>query len=486
MLKVQRKAPKKRSKWLPVYILTGIIAACVCTALLLSHLNTTQTPQYYDRGACTLFTCEENNIESITITPKSGSSYMLLYEEGNLILASDDSVTLREAMQEAILLCAKQIDAYATVCDTAQETIELSDYGLNPPLASMTVQCVDKTECTLLLGSKTYSETSTYYAMIAGDSNLYTVTEDVYDALNYEQKSLYPVQELSVQADLIDRITITTPDSVFSAYYTQSGWMMDEPFVYPLDTSKTDSILEKLEDMLFARYVGELDELDAEEIGLSSPRLTLKIDFAASVLTVPDEDGNEYTFDIPPSSIEISLGAYINEASFYMLYEGSVYVGTTITYYFLEHFDAENMYLQNPVNFASNNLSALTIERNGQTMHYDITMIERVLENNELETDEYGNILYDVAPYLDGQKVDSTDFLRFYQALVNLTPEGRLNRDYTPDGEIVCALSITNADGSITRKITFRKMNSVYLAVGVDDVYLYYISLDALEAALDS
>ena len=94
--------------------------------------------------------------------------------------------------------------------------------------------------------------------------------------------------------------------------------------------------------------------------------------------------------------------------------------------------------------------------------------------NNDFETDEYGNIIYDVTAVRNGSQVDSTTFLRWYQALTGLLPAGRLPDGWTPQSEAQARIVIVNAAGDLTREIVFYPYNQVYQAVALDGVCLYY------------
>ena len=440
---------------------------------MMNHFSTTTLPQTTAENQKTIFDREQEQLVSITITPSSGESYSLDYQDDTLVLREDPEYSLRSSVIEPLLSCAISVVPQETLLDTASQAVNLDEYGLSPARASGVFTYSDGTQLTLSVGDQLPVENTEYYFTVSGDSNIYAVSSDIYDTLTTEFYELHPVNNPSIQSDLIDRITISG-DLEFSAYYSESGWMMDSPYCYPLASDKMDTFLTNLDSLRFSTWVDDAANVSMADYGLEAPRRTLTLDFAPSTLTVPDEAGTEYTYDIPASQITIAMGDFKSDMIFYVLYGKEVMTATTFTFGFIENFSIEKMLLQNPVNFASNNLSRVVLERGGVTADYSVKLVERIQANNDFETDEYGNILYDVTAFRNGSQVDSTTFLRWYQALTGLLPAGRLPDGWTPDSEAQARIVIVNAAGDLTREIIFYPYNQVYQAVSVDGVCLYY------------
>ncbi len=473
MQNVPKKLHKKRKKWLvPVLLLTAAII-CAAAAVLLNRFSSAPLPQNTAENQKTIFDREQEQLVSITITPASGESYSLDYQGGTLVLRDDPAYSLRSSARESLLSCAVSVVAQETLLDTATQPVSLDAYGLSPARASGVFTYSDGTQLTLSVGDPLPVENTEYYFTVSGDSNIYAVSGDIYDTLTTEFYELHTVNNPSIQSDLIDRITISG-DLNFSAYYTKSGWIMDSPYRYPLAADKMDTFLTNLDSLRFSTWVDYAANVSLKDYGLETPRRTLTLDFAASTLTVPDEDGAEHTYDIPASHITIAMGDFKSDMIFYALYGKEVMTATTFTFGFIQNFSVEKMLLQNPVNFASNNLSRVVLERGGVTADYSVRLVERIKANNDFETDEYGNIIYDVTAVRNGSQVDSTTFLRWYQALTGLLPAGRLPDGWTPQSEAQARIVIVNAAGDLTREIVFYPYNQVYQAVALDGVCLYY------------
>lgn len=471
----KKKHLKKRPRWLAPVLIAVAALLCAGGTWLVKSLQTASLPPIDETTSVrTLLHHDESEIVSIEVTPLSGKSYLLLYQDGALMLSGDPTYALRPSLTDSLLACAQDIEVQDTLLDTSEQTVSLSDYGLSPARASAVFTYSDGTRVTQTVGDELPIETPEYYSMLSGDTSLYAVSSDVYDALCTEFSALHPVTNPSIQSDLIDRVTLSG-DTDFSAVYTDSGWLMERPFSYPLDSDKMDSFLNSLESLRFSTWIGNADALNLADYGLQTPRLTLTLDFAPSTLTVPDENGTDHTFDIPKSQIAILIGDRFSDTAMYTLYQGQVMTGTFFTFGFIEDFDPSAMYLKNPINFSANNLSFISFESEDEKAEYFVKLVERVQGNNEFETDEYGNTLYDVVAYRDGAQVDSTAFLRWYQTLSQLVPAGSLPDDYRPQGTPYATIVIKNQTGTLARRVDFYPYNAVYQAMTIDGVGLYYI-----------
>lgn len=473
------KANKKHKKWvLPVVIL--LTMACLAGGiLLLERIKADKLPPLEDTYTVrTLHSFDIDTLQSVTVSPPTGEPYTFLYQDDTLVLKDDVDYPVRPLILSALLQCAQNFEVQDTILDIADEaTISLSDFGLAPAKASATFTYQDGTTLTQYIGTLMPLETPMYYAMFEGDTHIYAVSSDVYDAYRMDFSLLHTVESPAIQSDLIDRVTLNG-EKTFSAFYQDGLWHMDAPYLYPLDDTKMQSFLDNLDSLRFSSFVGSAQDLNLADYGLDNPRITLTIDFAASVLTVPNEDGEEKTYDIPKSSLEIALGKDDTEVIFYALYNGNVLKASYFTFGFITNFSMEQYLLKNPVSFATNNLSYVSYRGTHGTAAYDVRLLENVLQNNDLETDEYGNIIYYVHPSRNGVEIDSTEFLRWYSLLSDLSVTTMLDSPYPLSGDPVATIVLRNGDKTIERTIDFYPYSPVYQLVAINGVALFTIRAD--------
>ncbi len=373
----------------------------------------------------TLADHEESQLARITVHPSRSDSYTLVSTESGWKLETDPEYPLREQSVRMLAYYAAHLTADELAVPASSShagQARLSDYGLDPAVCSVEVTLRDSTEYTIILGSAAPMDEVRYYAAISGNRSIYTVTSDVMDALNLQFHTLHPVPALAVDAELIDRVSLTggADGLTFCAERTRNGWRLTAPVRYPLSDSAMESLLSALESLRFSTWVAEDTPQNRREYGFEGDALTLSIDFAPSVLTVPDEEGAEQTFSIPASHITILRGGAYSETADYYLYGGGIMTGTVVTFSFLQRFDWRRYLSPTPFMYGQNNLSSVSVSVNGETAEYTVSYVERVLPNNELETDESGNTVYEMRVRKNGSSVSAEEFSAYYAGLATL------------------------------------------------------------------
>jgi len=131
-------------------------------------------------------------------------------------------------------------------------------------------------------------------------------------------------------------------------------------------------------------------------------------------------------------------------------------------------------------------LIALSLETPTHTRSYTVQMVESITENNQIATDEYGQILYDALIYRagDAEPMNAETFLSWYVSLAELAPSGKVDASYQPLGEPLAALTLQSQ--SVTRRLAFYPYDALHMALSLDGECLYYVErsfLTALNAA---
>ena len=417
---------RKRTLFIALAALVLIAVAAVC----LLRAPKPETPENGGKQAVlTLLDHEEDQLERITVCPSRSEAYTLVRIEAGMILENRPDFPLREETVRVLVYYATHLTADEIAIDTGtvktshQGGLNLSEYGLEPGTCSAEVALNSGETYTVTLGNAVPMEETRYYACVSGNPNIYTVTSDVMDALNVQFYTLHPVTALSVSADLIDRVTVTNQsgDTAFLAERRANGWRLTEPLEYPLSETAMSAMLTAMEGIRFSTWVGEDTPENRHAYGFDNPRRTLSIDFAPSVLTVPDEEGAEQIYDIPASNITIMQGDAYSETADYYLYNGQIMTGTVVSFSFLKDFSWQKYISKTPFVYGQNNLSEVTVTVGDTVTEYTVSYTERVLPNNEFETDEYGNILYEMRVKKNGRTMDAYAFSEYYEKLAGLT-----------------------------------------------------------------
>lgn len=421
-------------------------------------------------------------IVSMTVTT-ADETYTVLQQDGTWHMAGDDGFRFDQSMLSSFLYEGATVITEYTVgrLDSFNGLTE-ADFGLEEAQCIRAeVNYTDGSRLCYRIGARVPEEMVRYYFMVENDDTVYAVSRDMYDTLCLSSRALHTVPSLALRADLIDAVTFEG-DAPFRMERRSEGWYMTSPFEYPLSTAAVETLLSKLEVLRLAQCVaGEGAELTP--YGLVAPRRVVTLDIAASTVTGYDSEGNtaaETTLD--PYSLTFACGDPANDVSFYCLYRGRVYKATDFSAGFLLSQGYETLLSASPVSIPTNMLTALEWTNNGETARYDIRLTESVLENNELQTDANGNVLYDLSVTKDGTAVDSNAFLTFYKGLVTFKASSRLPAGWMPQGVPHTVLTLRGE--GFTRTVAFYPLDALHDAVAVNGTALFYTESSTINSVM--
>ena len=475
MQKIRRKKEKQVSARL--LILAAVLFILLCTgAVLLLNRPKPRPAARPEEPDLLLYQKDLSSLSSISLYRGETLQMTLLYQNSELTVEGRPDFPLQKNAALNLLSVAESLRADEQVLELPPDgTVSLSAFGLSPAERSARFRYTDGTEITLSVGSLIPIENPRYYAMVTGRDAIYSVTQDIRDSISRTLENIHPIEQPQVSSRFLDRITISG-DTDFDAVRTAEGWQMQKPVAYPLSDAAMETLLQKLDSIRFAGWIGEYDQIDPAAYGLAPARRTMTLYFAETVVTAPDQDGSEHSFSLPANEMSISLGDVRSETSFYMLYEGQVYSGTVLSFGFLQNFSWEKYVPDRPVSLAVNHLSGVRCRWDGQEKDFRISYTERVLPNNDLETDEYGNILYDMTVSCGGETVSADAFAAWYLSLNAICGTQRTEPVMmSPDDEPVFSLLLVNQDQSVSRSVAICKGSAVQDILYVDGISLFTI-----------
>ena len=474
MSPVRRRAPRPGKRWLIPAILLGLLAALVVAWLLLRE-KPVVLPDPVVAHPVALSDRPETELARIEIAPPGETPYAIEKTAEGWRMADDADFPFRPAALDAIVRYAALVYAEDTVGDMAEHPEwQTAHFGLADTAARVTVRFTDGGSLAFRIGDDVPQEIPACYLLLEGDSHIYTAGTDVREAFTYSRLGLHDVQDPALKADLIDRVAFSG-ENAFAMERRADGWYLTAPFVYPLSDAAVNSLLGKLEGLRFAEYVSDEADADLTACGLQPPRRTLTLDIAESVVTGYDaNDQSLAETRLPAYQLTFGLGDSENDVIFYCLYRGEVVKATVFSAGFLLTQGYDALLLTAPFNAPTNDLSRLTVARDGEKTVYALSLQERVLPNNDFETDENGNILHDVAVTKNGLPIDGDAFLTVYRQLIELRTLDRLPDGWTPpDGAPL--LSVTLERSASSRTVSLYSLDALHDAVAVDGVALYRV-----------
>ena len=470
-----RAGGRHRRLWAALLLL--LILLLIALALYLMRREPALLPAIEREEPVVLIDREEEELSSITIANPYDAPYTLVNTAEGWQMEGMADFVFRESMLDSIVINACFLQTAETVLDTAEEEgLTAADFGLEEGCTRVSVRFTDGSECAFRIGSPVYSESDTasfYYLMLEGDSRVFTVEMDVWDAYTNTRMALHEVGDPALNGELIDRITFTG-ENAFTAEKRADGWYMTAPFVYPLSDSAMETLLEKIEKVRFAQYVGRAAEYDLAACGLDTPRRVMTLDIAKSVVTGYD-DKDEVVGEkvLPAYQLTFEIGGDDSEVAFFCQYRDDIVKISRFSANFMLEQTYEELLLTAPANAPTNDLLAFAWKTETQEKRYTFELVERLLENNEFETDENGNVLHDLQVFRDGAPCDAAAFLYAYRSLVELHTVRRLPQGYAVQG--TPRLMVTLTRSASVRTLAFYPYDALHEAVMVDGVALYYV-----------
>ena len=287
----------------------------------------------------------------------------------------------------------------------------------------------------------------------------------------------------------MERVSISHKDAepIVCTFETGSGaavqGTLQSPCVYPMDADATANLITAVSNFrLGARLTAATDETRAQ-YGLNTPATVIKITQRAGLHTEIVDSGALVSSPIEACEITLILGEAAGDFFRYCEYEGTCYrVSGFLVNAFLKA-DAMRYLSTHPGDMGAGDIGSIVLQTGGGTLDIRAAYTENVLPNNELETDEYGNIVYTTTVTINGSPVSAKAFDAFTVRLAQLSISGTLDTVTVPEGTPRWQMTITTALGK-TRTLAAYPMDSFHDILAVNGTAIHYISNEALEIAL--
>lgn len=475
MQKVPRKQGKKDRKMSLVLLAAmGLLLLCAGAYLLLSRPADLPAPEKAEE--IWIVDEEAENILGLLIAPGEGASYPLVRINEGMCLFGQEEMPLRDDVVEEMLEAAGHLKAVHVIGRPEEISARLSDFGLEEPSLRVALTLQENEMKEIFFGNSVpEAEEEMYYCL--ADGVVYTVLAAPCDVLFHDAEYLRAFDQPELQSDLIDRIELTG-DKEMTLQYTPVGFLMEKPYQYPADKQKMNALLKKLDDMAFEAYLGTPEENDMAALGLEMPCLTVVLTQAESVISGITAEGESVSFTVPEKQYTLQIGNETGKSGVYVCWEGGVYKASNFLLGMWKELQTEEFLSRTPMDFQVEQLSSLTVQKNGVQTCYRVEMVEAVTENNEIAADEYGQTLYDARVYKNGMETDASAFLSWYLQLNSLAFSGKVQDGWEKSGEKLAEIVIDT--DVLARSIAFYPYDALHAVMTVDGKGVYYLEKTAL------
>jgi hypothetical protein len=445
----------------------------------------------YNRRA--LITRKAEEVARITVSRLSGEGYVLAGENGRLSVQGRPDFVMDEDKEKSLLIACAIIEAEDTVSEAREEwEPHKADFGLNPPAVTVEVTYTDGKTAAFSLGAKSPVNNWNYFTL-ENDPGLYLASADLIDLFDQDVTVFHHVDQPVIHHQRIDSVTIQNGlGNVEAAWKLEtditdvnalSAWRMTVPYSYPCDADAMETLVSALEKLYLGQFVSKATEEARAQYGFTPPRRVITLHQAAGEIAAVGETGAYGVMHYPESTLALTIGTAGDDYVDYVEVGGSIYLVSTISQPLLGSLVPENTLLLQPAAISMDAIASLVVEQNGESRTYTLRRVERVLPNNELATDEEGNVLMDTFVDLNGKESSFPDFEAAITALQSVTVSGRLPEGFVPGENPSVKLIFTFLDGR-TRTLDAAPFDALQDALSVDGTYLYYLPKGELEKGL--
>lgn len=493
-----KKRPKRSPRPRLLLILTGVGVALAAAALffLLPAIKArfpaeTALPLETGPESRTLYLGDSSQLDSIVISQEEGDRYTLRMQDGHLVLERGGQwLTVSDYQEEAMLKAVTQLVMPGVVTeDEAEVAGHLADMGLDTPRATAQVRYQDGTEMTLELGGDVPTTSYSYFRW-SGDDGVYMCDSGLTDALLTTATRLLPVEQPTLSKDLIDQVTLSRADGETAVLLSNDGdghytGLLVEPYQYPVDPEQAEALLTALSSFRLGTREAEANAETRAQYGLDDPELTLWIHQAAGTVGQVDENGQLAAVEVREQALRFVIGRAEGEFFYTCEYAGSCYLVSRFLLETLLAATPDTLVARQPADLGGAALSDILIESPLGDVHVTAQYTERVLPNNDIETDAEGNTVYDTAVSLNGKEADAELLTTLTTRLNALTASGDLPDGWTvPEDEAPRWRIVLTTVGGTTREIAAYRLDAFSDALAVDGVAIHYVHEEAIDLIL--
>lgn len=363
------------------------------------------------------------------------------------------------------------LTARRLVEETTDEA-KLKGYGLTDPMAKVQGALKDGSTKTLLFGKKT-SEGNTYYAKLADDDKVYTVSANYglyvnFTAADFRDDKLVAVDPTQLESfkisGLEQQIVEIVPNTDGNAY---SKHIMVQPYEAPrgVDTYRFEEYLKELPQITIDDYIFDQSN-DLATYGLDQPSFELKM------VSLADEQGNQkiahYLFG---SSYEKEGESYL-----YFKQVGNPYIYGMKNDALLNKLKKDAFSLVDKLIYIVNILKVDVMKVSGPEGNYTLSM-ERQTTKNEDGEEEIKETFY-----YEGKVMEDEVFRDIYQVVIGLSGDYQVMEPGKLDETNKVSIRYDLEDGT-TKEVLYypyEKNESFYLTKIEEGVY-FAVAKDDIE-----
>lgn len=254
-----------------IIVLAVVLGACLAAALLSSDLFAPEKTDDTDEGPAALFDPAPGRILGVKIVGQDQTLVLARQGEKWRLVEPVDAAADAFSVNQ-IVDTVKDIKA-SEARDVDDETT-----GLGSPRWTVTLTDDKGAEHTLLVGAPRPLQPQQTYVRPGGSKASYIAAVDLADRLAQSAGDLRDMTVLDVQADKIERVKITGPESI-ELIRREGKWQLASPVAAPADDEAARKVVDALAQLTATAFVAD-EPGDLGPFGLATPRVLAELHMA--------------------------------------------------------------------------------------------------------------------------------------------------------------------------------------------------------------
>lgn len=484
------KTNKKKisRKWLILLLALALVLSAALVLMLpaIRQHFPAQTLDYEIKETTvrTIGTRETAQIASITLYPPAQNSYTLHMQEGKLMLERGGMLwAIDEAYQKQLLDTVAEVSVQNTVAEDAAEAAdEWEAMGLTAPQASAVVRYQDGSEERMEVGMMAHGSAE-YYFRWSGAPGIYLCHSGVLETLSLSENVLLPFEQVTLSTPLVEKLTIQNANGECSFAFDGSRGELAVPCRYPITDDTAQTMLTALANFRLGSYEAPLTAENRAHYGFDAPLCTLEISQRAGTTNIITEEGTLGTEEHDAQSFRFVIGRGEGEFFYTCAYQEQVYLISRFLVETLVQADWRSLISRTPAAMGDALLTDIVFETAQSMVEIHIDRTESVLENNQLELDADGNLIYLTTVTVNGQEAPQEKLEILLESLNAFTVEGNIPANAMAEEEPRWRITLVTDEGDVRVLEGFR-LDVFSDAVAVNGTMCHYVYDEAIDVLM--
>ena len=217
-----------------------------------------------------VFDMKLDEVTRVTVTTENGTTTMESIPRQGWQIVTPLSYSADPEALKALLTEFTGVTYERTIADSA---VQLAEYGLDPPKASVEVAVGFATSNVLLLGDANPTGVS-FYAAVKGGDKVFLISNQTNSALRRETQAFRDRRLVTVNQDRVDGFVVKTKDHTLDCRIDSIGtWRVLAPFQLPAEHNEAVSLIGNVVGMRALEFIDERPS-DLSVYGLDPPAVT--------------------------------------------------------------------------------------------------------------------------------------------------------------------------------------------------------------------